>query len=340
MKGDPRLAMLDPSGISAQCQVPIGLAAFADCTGARIYRGPATIPAGATAVLLVLDRPLARCLEMLLSLQSSGKIVVVTFAESGNMPIADLIDKPDGLRCFFEICRCADAAVATTADSEEILRCSGARNVDFIPVPCPVGCPGWDFSVSPDRRRGIFVGTADFFPHYSNHAAALLSLRDLAGQLSEPVTVVRSDRRFDRRMLRQLRRRWPRGLLNVVPGPVPPDRLVQLMATHKVAYQLEWAGGAGQIAALALLCKIPSVGGHGTTERIAFPWLCGVGRTTDELTGLVTGLIRNPKAAEAVTAAAGELAAAHLSPEEARSRLVALVDRAAAGHGMRRADTR
>jgi hypothetical protein len=191
----------------------------------------------------------------------------------------------------------------------------------------------WDFSVDPNQRRGIFLGTSDFSPHYRNHTAALLALRDISEETSEPVTVVCSGERFDRRMLRQVRRRWPSGLLTVAPGPMPPDRLVRLIAGHKLVFQLEWGGGMGEIAAAALLGRIPCVGGHGFTERIVFPDLCGFGRTTPELRESAISIVGDDQIAQAMVAKALALAGTCLAPDLTRAQLAALLDRASARAG-------
>jgi len=339
MNGDLRLAMLG-SVSAARQRVPVGVAGFAACTDASVHRTPKTIPANTTAVLLVLDRPLGRGLTALQDLHRAGKAVIVTFAESGGMPMADLVDTPESLRAFFEICRLTDAALATTVESQEMLRGADAREVELIPPPCPVDDPRWDFSTRPELRHGIMVGTCDFTTHHSNHAAALLSLREVAAQTGEPVTVLRAGRLFDRRMVRQLRRHWPAGLPKVVSGPLPADRLVRLMATHKLVFQLEWAGGVGGVAAEALLAGVPCVGGHGATERIVFPELCGFGRTPNQLLELAAWLLGDPAAAGDAVVTARALAATHLSSDEARSRLAGLVDRATSRAGARRSAVR
>lgn len=298
------------------------------CTGAVWCRDPQAIPAGAGAVLVVLAHPLARLAEIVRSLQEVGKTVAVAFADSGGMPVADLLATPEGLRAFLDICRRADAAVATSAASEALFRDAGGSLVEFLPPPCPVDDARWDLSVDPARRRGILIGSTDFAAHYRNHVAAMMSLRELAAQAGEPVTVVRTGQGLDRRMLWQVRRHWPPGLLDMVRGPLTPLGFGRLMARHKLVFQLEWAGGAGDVAATALLCRIPSVGGHGAVDRIAFPQLAGFGRTTDELLSRAADLLADPDAAADAVAQGRALAAAQLSPESARSRLLDLLGRA------------
>lgn len=325
--GEFSLAVLDASGVSVDRTAMVGLPALAATAAARWYRDADTIPGEAT-VLIVLAEPLARLPAVVRSLKLAGKTVAVVFANSGSMPMADLITSPDGLAAFLDICRLADAAVATSTESESMFRDAGVPLVEFIPTPCPVEDPSWDRSTPPEQRRGILVGTRGFFPHYHNHSAALLSLRALAVRFGEPVTVMRPGRLPERRMVRQVRRHWPRGMLRVVRAARNADESVRLMASHRLVIQFEWGGGAGDVAATALLARIPSVGGHGAVERIAFPHLTGFGRSPDELMDLAADLLGDANHAGAAVAEALELAAEHLSAQLTRARLVGLLRRA------------
>jgi hypothetical protein len=112
------------------------------------------------------------------------------------------------------------------------------------------------------------------------------------------------------------------------------------MASHKLVIQFEWGGGAGDVAATALLSRIPCVGGHGTVEQIAFPHLTGFGRSPDELLDLAAELLGDTSRAEAALAQAVALAAAHLSPQQAQARLAGLLARASQQVPGRRAPAR
>jgi hypothetical protein len=327
--GDFGLAVLDASGASVERAAMVGLPALAACADAAWHRGTDTVPAEAN-VLIILGEPLTRLPGVVRSLKMAGKTVAVTFAESGSMPMTDLITSPEGLTAFLEVCRLADAAVATSTDCDRLFRNAGVTLVEFVPTPCPVEDPSWDRSIPPEMRRGILVGTGDFLPHYRNHTAALLSLRELAVRYGEPVTVMCKRRLSDRRMVRQVRRHWPRGLLRIVPAPRNADEFAGLMAAHKLVIQFEWGGGAGDVAAMALLSRIPCVGGHGTVEQIAFPHLAGFGRSPDELLDLAADLLGDASRAESAVARALALAAEQLSPQSARSRLARLLAQAQA----------
>src|SRR5690348_16655514 len=171
--GDSSLAVLDASGVTADRSAKVGLPALAATAGAAWCRDTDTIP-GEANILIVLAEPLARLPAVVRSLKLAGKTVAVVFANSGSMPMADLVTSPEGLSAFLDICRLADAAIATSTESESMFRGAGMPLVEFVPTPCPVEDPSWDRSMPPEQRRGILVGTRDFFPHYHNHSAALL----------------------------------------------------------------------------------------------------------------------------------------------------------------------
>ncbi len=327
--GDFSLAVLDASGASVERVAMVGLPALAAAVAAAWYRGTGTIP-GEANVLIVLDKPLAQLAGVVRSLKTAGKTVAVAFADSGAMPMTDLVTSPEGLVAFLDVCRLTDAGVATSTDSESLFRSVGVPLVEFIPTPCAVEDPSWDRSIPPGQRRGIFIGTSDFLPQYRNHTSALLSLRELAVRYGEPVTVMRKRRLSDRRMVRQVRRHWPRGLLRVVPVPGNAGEFARLMASHKLVIQFEWGGGAGEVAATALLSRVPCVGGHGTVEQIAFPHLTGFGRSPDELLDLAAELLGDASRAEVAVAQALALAAEHLSPQLTRARVASLLARAQA----------
>jgi len=50
----------------------------------------------------------------------------------------------------------------------------------------------------------------------------------------------------------------------------------------------------GQVAGDCLLARVPCLGGHGTTERLTFPDLCGWGRSHEQLFDLSARLFEHP----------------------------------------------
>jgi hypothetical protein len=346
---DLRLAVIDPRGASSdhpreypdfagaptaerERHKPAELCAFAACTrgtfhGCGIRRRGWSLGADTVAVLVMLaDMP--RCLRLIRRLRSPGKTVAVTFAEAGLMQTAELLDHPAALEAFFGICELADGAIAASPEGVPLFRAGRARHVEFIPTPAPVDDPRWDFSIPPEQRGGILAGTVEFGRYTSpmnsyprNHLAALLSLSEVAQSTGEPVTTVINGSRYERRMAELAMSRFPPGLLRLIDGPLPALRFVRLMARHKLVFQFDQSAAVGQIAAEALMCRIPCVGGYGTTERLAFPDLCGHGRTTEQLTELASHLIEDPEDADVAVKKALALATERLSYSAVRTQL-------------------
>jgi hypothetical protein len=162
-------------------------------------------------------------------------------------------------------------------------------HVEIIPPPLPVEQSEWNFALPAEERRGIFVGSWDWKDPAVRHLEALIALREVAGQMFEPVTVFNLDGWRGRRWLRQLE--YPAGLLQVIERRLPYPEYLRKLALHKMVFHLDSSGGIGRVAADALLCRIPCVGGTGAVDRIAFPELCGHGANVPELTQIASLLL-------------------------------------------------
>jgi hypothetical protein len=304
MTADFRLSVLNPGGRdpqqsfpdgagepSEEAHAPVNYHGFAACTGGTFHRRDQDIAAADKAVLLLLRRDLKACRQAVVELRRAGKTVAIAFKEAGAFQIAELLAKPARLQFLREICERADGAIATTPDLVPFFSGAGVRQVELIPTPYPVEDSRWDFSRRPEERRGIFIGTREFDTASRRHLAALMTIRPLAEPLQEPVTVFNFDGWRGRRLLARLR--WPDGLLRVMEGRLPYPKYLQLMARHKLVWQLDASAVPGQVAGDALLCRVPCVGGDGTTERLIFPELCGYGRTTEQLFDIAARLLEH-----------------------------------------------
>ena len=326
MTPDFRLAVLNPGGRDPQqlfpegagapderAHPPVNYHAFAACTRGGFYRRDQDIPGDYRHVLLLLRRDLKASRQALVELRAAGRTVVIAWKEAGAFQIAALLEKPALLQLFREISERADGAIATTPDLVPFFVGAGVRAAEFIPTPYPVDDTRWDLSVPVAERRGIFVGTREFDTASRRHLAALLSIRALAEPMQETVTVFNVDGWRGRRLLDRLR--WPEGLLRVIEGRMPYPRYLEQMARHKLVWQLDASLVPGQVAGDALLCRVPCVGGDGTTERLVFPDLCGHGRTVEQLFDLAARLVEHPHDCARVSESALQLAAGRLSYE-------------------------
>ena len=185
--------------------------------------------------------------------------------------------------------------------------------------------PRWDFSTPIEERRGIFVGTREFATPSRNHLTALLAIRQIAEPMQEPVTVFNGDGWRGRRMLARLP--FADGLLRVIEHRLPYPQYLRLMARHRLVWQLDASAVPGQVAGDALLCRLPCVGGNGTTERLVFPDLCGHGRTSEQLFDLAARLLEHPYDSLEVVARALELARERLAFAPVAQRLQDLFQR-------------
>ncbi len=306
---------------------PVNFHAFAACTGGAFYRKDQAIPADVKHVLLLLRSDLKAGRRAMIELRRAGKSVAVSLKETGAFQVAELLGNAGRLQLFQEICERADAAIATVPDLVPIYSGAGARRVEFLPTPYPVEDERWDFSAPAEERRGILIGTSSFSTPSRNHLAALLAIRQIAEPMQEPVTVFNCDGWRGRRTLARLP--FSDGMLRVVEGRLPYPRYLRQMAKHRLVWQLDASGVPGQVAGDALLCRIPCVGGNGTTERLVFPDLCGHGRTTEQLFDLAARLLEHPHDAEEAASRALALARERLSFAAVAPRLKAVFERIA-----------
>jgi hypothetical protein len=300
-----KLAILNPRGRDPDQQFPDGAGApddkqhapvnfhaFAACTGGAFFRRDQDIPADLKRVLLLLRQDLKASRQALLELRRAGKTVVISFKEAGAFQMASLLASAAKFTLFREICQRADAALATTADAVPLYLGAGARAAEFIPTPYPVEDEHWDFAKPLEERRGIFIGTREFDTPSRNHLAALLAIKQIAEAMLEPVTVFNEDGWRGRRLLDRLG--FADGVLQVIEKRLPYPRYLRLLAKHKLVWQLDASAVPGQVAGDALLCRVPCIGGNGTTERLVFPELCGHGRSTEQLFDLASRLLEHP----------------------------------------------
>ena len=254
-----------PDGAGApddRVHAPVNYHAYAACTRGSFHREAAAIPEEQRAVLLLLRRDLKPALKALRELKARGKVVAISWKESGSHQVAAQLDSAENLARFRELCAGADAALSSTPELVPLYASSGARVAEFIPTPYPVDDARWDFSTALGERSGIFIGTREWSVPTRNHASALLH----ACSLGVPVTVFNMDARAGRKKLDALG--CPQ--LRVVEGRQPYTAYLRELAKCRVVFQLDASAVPGQVAGDALLCRMPCIGGNSAVEQLAF----------------------------------------------------------------------
>ena len=217
----------------------------------------------------------------------------------------------------------ADGCIATTPEAAEIYQRArwnhDPATVAFVPTPYPVEDSRWDFSVPPDERSGIFVGTREWDVPSRNHFAALLVARQLCEATGEPVTVLNLDGYKARRLLWELK--FPEGKFRVIEDEKSYPDYVRMVARHKIILQLDRSHVPGQVAGDALLARTVCVGGDGAIERTAFPKTCGEGRSFSEIASVALNLLKNAESRGAIVAQSQGIALERLSFQAIRSQL-------------------
>jgi len=290
---DPDQAFPDLAGApDERAHAPVNYHAFAACTGGVFARDADTIPKEIRAVVLLLTHDLSRSAKTLIRLKRERKAVIIAWKEAGAHQIASQLAKPSSIQLFRELCERSDGAIATTPDLMPLFFGAGSQRVEFIPTPYPVEDQRWDFSRPDEEKRGVLIGTRELGTPSRNHLAALLLIRRLAEGMGEPVTVFNFDGWRGRRVLRALG--YSEGILRIIEERLPYPKWLRAVAKHRIVFQLDASTVPGQVAGDSLLARVPCVGGHGTTERLVFPDLCGHGRTHEQLFDIAARLFEHP----------------------------------------------
>ena len=284
---------------------PVNHHAYAACTDGSFHTNLGRTLATGRPVLLLLRRDLGSALTCLCRLKKAGRTVAVTFKEAGSIQVAARPARVAELRRLAAVLNLADGCVAPTPflmDFFELARPPASdpalpRRLPVVdlPTPYPVDDPRWDFSVPPNRRRGIFVGTREFDTPSRQHLAAILAARRLHNLTNESVTVINPDGRRGAKLLAALG--FSDGAdarLRMVPGPLPYLEYLRAMARHRIVFQLDRSGVPGQVAGDALLCRLACVGGDGAVEQIAFPDLAGHDKDPARLVEIAVALLSDP----------------------------------------------
>jgi hypothetical protein len=330
-----RLIVLNPRGRDPEQQFgsvpgpgegphsPINFHAFAACSFGTFHRDTRRAIAENAPVLLLLRGDFRASERALTDLKRESRAVAVSLKETGLHQIAQQLSDPAKLSRFIKIVTQADACIATTPEAAEIYQRVRFKHdpatVAFIPTPYPVEDHSWDFSISPNERSGIFVGTREWDVPSRNHLAVLLVAQQLSETTGEAVTVVNLDGYKGRRLLGQLN--FPEGKLRLIEKRKPYPDYLRDVARHKIVLQLDRSHVPGQVAGDALLCRIPCAGGDGAIERMAFSKTCGEGRTINEIASMALDLLKNLELREVVVAESQKRARERLSFKTVRSQL-------------------
>jgi hypothetical protein len=286
---DPEQAFPDYAGApGAGGHPPVNFHAFAACTAGTFHRKVTAIGDDQKYVLLLLRADLKPCLRALEELKARGKIVAITWKETGGHQIAQQLNDPVNIQRFRTICASAHGALATTPESILVYRSAGAKNVEYIPTPYPVEHHAWDFSMPIASRRGVLIGTREWGVPSRNHLTALMT----SALFEQPVTVFNCDGRAGRKKLDALAH--PR--LDIIDKKLPYTEYLRVIARHRIVWQLDSSRVPGQVAGDAAMCRVPCIGGNGAIDREVFPMLAGYGREIGDLMQTAERLLRDDRA--------------------------------------------
>jgi len=291
---DPEQHFSVGAGETAQSHAPVNFHAYAACTRGSFQREIRAATAEGTPVLLLLRGDFRDSERALAALQNEGRVVAVSLKETGLHQIAQQLRDPAKLARFTQIVKRADGCIAPTPEAADLYRAiRGSERVAFIPTPYPIEDLPWNFSRPIEARSGIFIGTREWDVPSRNHLGALLLARSLSDETGAEVTVFNYDGRKGARLLVEIG--FAPEKLHVLDRKFAYPDYLREVAKHKIVLQLDTSFVPGQVAGDALLCRVPSVGGNGAIDRLAFPESCGHARSIEEVRQIASHLLSDRK---------------------------------------------
>lgn len=286
------LAVLNPKGRDPyldysrgpecyHCEVhaPINFHAYAAATNGAFFDSTEALLKDRDrfdAVLVLIRRRTWITLEAVETLKKAGVTVLVAWKECSHNQISGQLTSAKAVRAYGKILELADGIVSPTLAwpprAGAIAQNLFWQKLKFIPTPYPVDFPSWDFSTDVANRTGILIGTREFRAQARNHIHAITRAACLAHEFNIPrVTVINSDKTKGLRILRELEPAFPAGCLHIQETKLPYPKYMELLASHRLVYQMDRSTVPGQVAGDCLLARTICAGGSSTIENMAFP---------------------------------------------------------------------
>lgn len=325
-----------PGAYRSEVHPPINFHAYAAATRGAFFDAPDQVIKESSrfdAVLVLIRRRVWITLKAVRKLKAAGLTVLVSWKECGPYQITEQLHSPRALEAYQEVLSLADGILSPTLAPPPrwgwITAAEFEKKLRFVPAPYPLEFPEWDFSIPPEQRRGLLLGTREFFAPTRNHLRALDRSAHLSQRIGCPVTVVNGDGRRGLKMLHQLEASFAEASLRIVERALPYDQYLKLLARHRVVFQLDRSAVPGQVAGDALVCRSICAGGNSTIGKIVFPDLSDDGSgSVDAIEATVHRYFEDDDAYAAAIAASQEKAMRSVSFSAVAAQLAEMVNQA------------
>ncbi len=294
--------------------------AFCDATDQVL-----TAPRFSACLVLIRHKPQA-ALEAVRRLKGEDIRVFVAWKECGQAQLANQLAEPKIWGPYAEILRLCDGVVSPTLVPPPVPANLEIPPFHPIPTPYPVDLPDWNHALPLDEREGIFLGTREFFIPSRNHLAALTAALRVARTVGAHVTAINTDGGKGKRLLSMLETQVSPQNLRVVTGKLGYADYLELIARHRVVFQLDRSFVPGQVAGDALLCRSICVGGNSAVEQLAFPEDCAQNLAEDDAEVRLEELLTDDSAWREASEASQQRAAKLLSFKAVAKQLGEIID--------------
>lgn len=267
-----------PDCFNSDIHAPINFHAYAACTMGAFFDSTDQVIEEREkfhAVLVLIRRRTWITLEAVERLKKAGIKTLVAWKECSHNQIAKQLRNPRAVTAYGKILELADGVVSPTLAWPP--RCGKVeqnafwRKLKFIPTPYPIDFPDWDFSKPTEEKSGVMIGTREFKTESRNHIHAIARIGSLAHEFNiRRVTVVNTERKRGMKILREMEKSFPPGVLRIQQARLPYPSYMALLASHRLVYQMDRSTVPGQVAGDCLLARNICAGGSSTLEKLAF----------------------------------------------------------------------
>ena len=142
------------------------------------------------------------------------------------------------------------------------------------------------FTVPIENREGIFIGTRTLSQNLKRNTLFSLGVANKIAAENKTFATFFCEDKIDLKFMQSYLINLGLENTRIIPGPLPYESWLKLIATHKVLFQMDASDTLGQVVGDAVLVGVPSVGGT-TVNSHLFGTYCEVGDHAPALSAIL-----------------------------------------------------
>ena len=236
-------------------------------------------------VLVMVKDDVDQLIPLITKLKMMKKTVGIAFHENGNYFSTKASASLEWLQQMKSLVEMSDYFWNLNVPLEEFF-----QSIFDVPVfSCWHAFPhDWDhgFTVPEENREGIIVGTRTLNQSLKRNTLYALGIADKVAAENNTFSTFFCEDRLDLKFIQNYLKELGLENTRVIPGPLPYESWLKLIATHKVLFQMDNSDTLGQIVGDAAMVGVPSVGGTTVNSHI-FGTYCELGDSAPALSAIL-----------------------------------------------------